>query len=111
MIILSQELIRIIANNLKFKEILKYSITNKFLYSTIDNNFYRKLAIKYFSKDFWNKAYKRPVYYSKPLKNVKMELIRIENFQMTLEKFQKKRWTQKDFYDYWKKNDKILFNV
>ena len=91
MIFLSEDLIRFIANNLKFNEILNYSKINKFLYKTIDNNFYKILTIKYYSKEFWNKAYQRPKFFSKPLKNIKLELIRIENFQKELEKFKIKR--------------------
>ena len=64
-----------------------------------------------YSKDFWQKAYKRPKFYSNPLKNFKMELVRIENFQLMLDKSNIKRWTQKDFYDYWKINDKTIFNI
>ena len=106
MITLNGDLIRIIADSLNFKEILKYSTINKFLYKNIDNNFYKKIAVKYYSKDFWNKASQRPILYSKPLKNIKMELIRIEIFQKTLERCEKKRWSQQDFYNYWKFNDK-----
>ena len=45
---------------------------------------------------FWKRAYNRPVYISKPLKNIKMELIRIENFQI-LDRNNFNRWTQKIF--------------
>lgn len=108
---LNEELFKLTADNLTLKEILQYSIINKNLYQTFDENFYKRLAIKYYTKHFWEKAYKRPTFYSKPLKNTKMELIRIENFQLLLDRLNIKRWTQKDFYDYWKNNDKILFKI
>ena len=108
---LNEDLFKLTANNLTLKEILKYSIVNKNLYQIFDENFYKRLAIKYYTKDFWEKAYKRPTFYSKPLKNTKMELIRIENFQLMLDRLNLKRWVQKDFYNYWKNNDKIIFNI
>ena len=105
---LGRDLIRNIAFGLKFTEILKFSVINTFLYKTIDNIFYKKLAVIYYSKNFWNRALERPIFFSKPLNNIKMELIRIEKFQLTLEKHNIKRWCQKDFYDYWKYNDKFI---
>ena len=45
----------------------------------------------------------RPVIESKPLKTYKAKLIRIETFQKVLDRLNYKRWTQKDFYNYWDK--------
>ena len=39
---------------------------------------------------------------SKPFKDMKKELIRIEFFQKHLDNLNIKRWTKKDFYNYWK---------
>ena len=108
---LNQDIIRLISNNLDFKDILDFSITNKFCYYSIDELFYKKIAKQYYGEEFWNRANKRPWYYSKPLKNTKQELIRIENFQKNLDSLNVKRWTQKDFYDYWEGNDRMTNKI
>ena len=55
--------------------------------------------------NFWLKARHRPIKKSKPLKNYKLELVRIEKFQKGLDSLNINRWTKKDFYNYWKYND------
>ena len=101
------DVITLICDNLNFNDILNFSIINKFCYFSIDELFYKKKAYEYYGQEFWTKAYNRPWYYSKPLKNIKLELIRIDNFQKRLESLNFKIWTQKDFYNYWKTIDRI----
>lgn len=98
---LSHDLIEKIANYLNLDDILSFSITNSEYYFALDNIFYINLANKLYSIEFWNKAYLRPIIKSKPLKKMKLELIRIENFQKILDSLNNKRWTKKDFYNYW----------
>ena len=111
MIKFNNDIIINISDNLILLDIIKLSVTNKNFHQMFDENFYKILAIKYYTKGFWHKAYQRPKHFSKPLKNIKMELIRIEKFQLMLDKLNIKRWRQKDFYEYWKNNDKMIFNI
>tara|TARA_B100000902_G_C26753755_1_gene642233 strand:- start:194 stop:502 length:309 start_codon:yes stop_codon:yes gene_type:complete len=76
-------------------------MVNKSIYNALDTIFYKNLALNYFGRDFWIKAYLRRPYISKPLKNMKRELIRIEFFQRNMDILNVNRWTKKDFYDYW----------
>ena len=112
MLFLNDDLIRYIALflHLNLNNLLNFSIVNKNINIVIDDIFYKQLAILYYSSDFWKRAYNRPVYISKPLKNIKMELIRIENFQKILDRNNLNRWTQKDFYNYWKANNDYYIN-
>lgn len=103
--LINDDLILYITNFINFNDILNLSITHKYLFLLFDENFYKKLAIKYFSKNFWKLAKLRPPKKSLPLKNFKQELIRIENFQKKLDSLNVNRWCKKDFYNYWAFND------
>lgn len=97
------DIIRYISNFLNLDDILNLSIVSKDLYIyTFDDIYYMNLAYKYYGKDFWIKANRRNIKVSKPLKNFKLEIIRIENFQRDLDNINVSRWTCKDFYNYWK---------
>ena len=99
---LNDDIIYLISNYLIFNDILNFSILNKYNFSLFDELYYKNLSIKYYSEKFWIYASKRPIKLSKPLNNFKKEIIRIENFQRTLDNLNFNRWTNKDFYDYWK---------
>lgn len=103
--ILYDDLIRYISLKLDFNTLLDFSITNKNYNNLLNNDFFKNYAINKFSKEFWIKAYQRPIIYSKPLNNIKKELLRIENFQKRLDNLNINRWIQKDFYDYWQYHD------
>ena len=105
MIFINDDSILYITNFINFNDILNLSITCKYLFLLFDEKFYKNLAIKYFSDEFWKLAKLRPVNRSFPLKNFKQELIRIENFQTKLDFLNVNRWCQKDFYNYWAYND------
>lgn len=115
---LDYDVLREISYKLNFESILIFSLVNKHIYSALDNVFYKNLANNYFGRDFWVKAYLRPPHSSKPLKNIKKELIRIEFFQRNMDALNVNRWVKKDFYDYWiyadnesnKKNYNLLTN-
>ena len=102
---LNNDILYYLSFKLDLNNLLNFSIINKNNYKLFDNLFYTKYAIHKYSYEFWIKAYKRPIIYSKPLKSIKLELIRIENFQRGLDILSLNRWTKKDFYDYWS-NDK-----
>lgn len=96
------DLIRYISFFLKFQDILDFSIITKDTYKALDNLFYKNLAYNTYGVCFWLKASCRNPIVSKPLKNFKLELLRIENFQRNLDNINISRWTKKDFYNYWK---------
>lgn len=98
---LDDDMLYYMSFKLDLNDLLNFSIINKNNYKVFDNRFYINYAINQFSYEFWLRAYKRPIFYSKPLKNIKMELIRIEHFQRGLDNLNINRWSQKDFYDYW----------
>ena len=102
---LNDDLYFYICNFLSFTDILNLSIVNKHLYTLLDDNFYKKLAIKYYTYQFWILANQRPPKLSKPLFTFKQELLRIENFQNNLTLLNYKRWCHKDFYNYWKSQE------
>lgn len=102
MLTLNLDIIRYISNFLKLDDILNFSIICKDLYNTFDEIYYKNLAYAYYGKNFWTKAKLRNTNISKPLKNFKLEIIRIENFQKDLDNINVSRWTHKDFYNYWK---------
>ena len=99
---LNYDVLREIAFKLNFETILNLSSTNKKIYIIFDDIFYKNLAIILYSRIFWIKASLRPIKKSKPFKDMKKELIRIEFFQKHLDNLNMKRWTKKDFYNYWK---------
>tara|TARA_B100001287_G_scaffold208339_1_gene177332 strand:- start:1837 stop:2148 length:312 start_codon:yes stop_codon:yes gene_type:complete len=99
---LNFDTIRHLSEFLKFEDILNFSISSKEIYKTFDDIYFKNLAYKYYGYCFWLKASYRNPKVSKPLKNFKLELIRIENFQRNLDKINISRWTKKDFYNYWK---------
>tara|TARA_Y100000389_G_C17077644_1_gene325088 strand:+ start:238 stop:558 length:321 start_codon:yes stop_codon:yes gene_type:complete len=96
------DIIRSMADFLKFQDILNFSMTCKNTQEAFDKIFYKNLAYKFYGRCFRLKASCRPVRRSKPLKNFKLEIIRIENFMRNLDNLNATRWTKKDFYNYWK---------
>jgi hypothetical protein len=103
---LDYDVLREISYKLNLDSILNFSLVNKQIYSALDNVFYKNLAYNYFDRNFWVKAYLRSPKSSKPLKNIKNELIRIELFQKNMDALNVNRWIKKDFYDYWLYVDK-----
>jgi hypothetical protein len=99
------DIIQLLASNLEFDDLLNFSIVNKSIYQIFDKLFYKNLAYKMYGNNFWLKARHRPIKKSHPLKNYKLELVRMEKFQKGLDSLNTNRWTKKDFYNYWKYND------
>lgn len=105
---LSNDNIRNIGKFLTLYDLINFERTNKFIFLSFDKTYYKRLAYKIYGENFWKMALERPYIVSKPLKSFKKELLRIENFQIRLDKLNNKRWTNKDFYNYWKLNDNIM---
>ena len=101
---LNSDTVRHISEFLKLQDILNLCIISKENYILFDEIYFKNLAYKMYGKYFWIKAGNRNPILSKPLKNFKLELIRIENFQRNLDNINVSRWTKKDFYNYWKYN-------
>ena len=99
---LNNDVVELIMKNLQLYDILLFSITNKEYYKMLNNLFYLNLAIDIYGKEFWAKAFLRPKIKSKPLNSMKLELIRIERFQTRVYKSISRRWTNEDFYNFWK---------
>ena len=97
MILLPNEIIKYIVDFLSLKDKINFLQTNKETYYLLDNNYFEKLAYKIYSINFWITAILRNPEYSKPLKNYKQELLRLENFQNKLSKFNFEKWSEKDF--------------
>ena len=81
-------------------DIINITILNLFLYKNIDDSYFYSWGIKQYSKDFWVKASMRTKSISKPLKSMKLELIRLQRFIDCIQ-LQNMKWTNKDFYDFW----------
>ena len=109
MIFLPNDIICNIIFMLDFDTIVKFTEINTEINSLLDNDFFYNLAIKYYSREFWIRAGLRPKHYSRPLKSMKLELMRIEKFQSVLEKLENKRWTNQQFYNIWD-NENLMYN-
>ena len=104
---LEKDLLYEITVYLTFDDILNFSIVNRFIYEIFDDDYYEYLANTIYSKIFWILAKKRPAKYSTPLFTYKQELLRIESFQSCTINNTGKRWCEKDFYNYWKYEQRI----
>ena len=97
MLSLPGDTIFVICNNLNFTDILTLSHTTRFINELLDKKFYINLAYKiyhrYLTLNYLNNMDKI---------EVKFELLRLQNFQRRLDNLNNSRWTNKDFYNYWK---------
>jgi hypothetical protein len=73
---------------------------NKYLYTIIDDKYYTLWAYNCYGKDFWIRAAQRTPEVSNPLRSMKYELMRLEEFSNNL-KSENSIWTNKDFYKFW----------
>jgi len=105
---LNNDMIIHITSFLSFNDIINITnISKQFHNDIFDDIFFYNLAVNYYSYNFWKIANTRADKFSKPLKNYKLELQRIEKFQDCLEKNNSKRWTVQDFYCYWTYQEKF----
>ena len=73
---------------------------NKYLNLYIDDTYFIIWAFNNYNKEFWIKANRRSKCISKPLKSMKLELLRLQKFIDCI-KIQNIRWSNEDFYKFW----------
>ena len=99
---LPDDIILIIIYNLSdIYDIINLSQINKNMYKSLDNQIYTYWGRNLYSNKFWELAQKRTPIISKPLFSMKMELLRIENFQNYQKKYGYTPWNNTDFFKYW----------
>ena len=115
---LNDDILREIGFNLDLQSILYLSSLNIYIYNTLDNIFYKNVAYKLYTRNVWMKVTISPVSIYRTFKNIKLELIKMEFYQNTLNNRIRHIWTNDDIYNYWKYNkssnnkDKILsYNI
>lgn len=74
--------------------------TNKYFYNNIDDSYFILWGIHQYTLEFWIKANQRSKTISKPLKTMKLELLRLQSF-IDILKIQNITWSNKNFYDFW----------
>ena len=98
--------LKILYNFKNIKELLRLSETDKNINLLMDDNLYFNWGKNLYTKKCWKKAKNLDSIISKPLKNMKLELIRIEKFQDYNIKHGYQRWENKDFFIYWENLEK-----
>jgi len=92
------------------QDLINYTSINKIIYNFFDNNQFLYWGRNFYSIKFWNKVKNQSRYLSRPLTNMKLELIRLNNFL----EFQKihghELWQKEDFYLYWDSLEKRNMN-
>ena len=73
---------------------------NKYFSLNIDDTYFIIWGVNHYSKDFWIKANRRSKCISKPLKSMKLELLRLQKF-IDCMKIQNITWSNQDFYKFW----------
>ena len=94
-------ILMIVYNCTDIYDLINLSQIDKTTYDMFDDTFYMYWGRNLYSNKFWELAQKRTPIISKPLLSMKMELLRIQNFQNHLLKYDMKKWTNNDFYKYW----------
>ena len=102
-------LLEIIFNLPETYDVINFSRINKITYETFDNSFYIYWGRNKYSREFWSKANNRTPIMSKPLINMKMELLRIDNFQKYQIEQGYQLWTNEDFYVYCNSVEKLIY--
>lgn len=110
--LLSNDTILCIILQLKnIQDLMNLSSIDKNMFEIFGNNLYIDWGRNLYSAEFWNRASQRTSCISKPLCNMKMELLRIDNFQKHIVKHRHEMWTSEDFYSYWSSLEKIWKNT
>jgi hypothetical protein len=91
----------IIINFTNIHDIINLSIVNKDTYTIFDDYIYMYWGRYIYTNEFWEKAQQRSPKVSRPLLNMKQELLRINKFTNHLIKHGMEIWTKKDYYIYW----------
>lgn len=102
MISLSLDPILLIIFNLTdIHDVINLSTINKSMFKLFDDNLYTEWGRNLYTRKFWDKAGKRSPHTYKPYISMKIELLRIEQFQQYNIKHGYQRWDNYDFYKYW----------
>lgn len=110
--LLTDDIVILITSFLSFNDIINITnICKMYYYNIFTDNYFYNLAVSYYSEDFWKISGMRSEELSKPLKNYKQELLRIEKFQESLVKYNSKRWRNDDFYSYWNYQETLRNNI
>jgi len=94
-------LLMILFNLTNINDIINLSEINTVIYKSINNDIYIEWGRNLYSKNFWDRATKRRPIHSKPLPNMKMELLRIQRFNDVQIKHGHQLWSKEDYYKYW----------
>lgn len=109
---LNDDIIMHITTYLSFNDIINITnICKMYYYNIFTDDYFYNLAVSYYSENFWKISSMRSEELSKPLKNYKLELLRIEKFQKTIVKYNSKRWNNNDFYSYWNYQETLKNNI
>jgi len=88
--------------------VINISAINHELFNTLDDTFYTLLAQYIYTSEFWKRADKRSKILSKPLPNMKLELLRLDKFDNFQIKYGCEPWKNEDYYLYWDSMEKSL---
>jgi len=94
-------LLLIIFNLTDIQDVINLSNTNKDILKIFDDDLYLYWGRNLYTKEFWEKARQRTPSLSNPFLSMKMELLRIDNFQKHLLKYGYQTWNNADFFIYW----------
>jgi len=89
-------------------DVINVSNINNNMYNILDDEFYTIWARHYYTNEFWDKAILRSPFLSNPLPNMRMELLRLNNFDNFNKQHGLQRWKNEDYYLYWETMEKNL---
>ena len=89
-------------------EVINISCINQKIYKILDNNFYIYWARHLYTDEFWKRANKRSKILSRPLPNMKLELLRLNQFDKIQRENGYELWKNEDYYKYWDGMEKTL---
>ena len=100
--LLSNDLILMITYNFtNIHDVINMVSADKTTNQLFDDIHYLYWGRNMYRNELWDRAKKRTKIYIKPYINMKMELLRIYNYQNCLVKHGFEQWTNEDFYQYW----------
>jgi hypothetical protein len=107
--ILYEDLLLLLLYNLTdITDVINLSTIDQNTNKSINNDIYIWWGRNMYSTEFWNRANNRSSIVSKPLLNMKMELLRIKKFTDFQIKYGQEVWTKDDYYKYWNSMEKFV---
>ena len=101
-------LLLLLCNFTNINDVTNFASINNEIHLSVNNDMYINWGRNMYTKNFWNKAKKREPRNSKPLSNMRLELLRIDNFQKNNIRFGYEPWTNDDFFKYWESIDNFV---